>query len=286
MTGKIGAALALAAILALSGCAERVDLINEWPAMAEPTGWEPKAGACSSIFAETTTRAAYKTEDCSVSHLYETVHIGQFTGDAALAATPPASGSTAMRAAWAECDTKTTEFLGGEWRGGWVSIAVSVPSTGNWEGGARWFRCEVAQWNQDMTARESHSKSLKGEFAAASPLKFGCIKRTSSYPIQYKACTEAHDVEFVGVYTASESFDEANKNPDSIHRRCRSLIAAYVGVPDDGNMKYRTGTWYWVMDRDQWDAGDHGIRCHLLLNKDVTRSLKGGGTKALPINYA
>src|SRR5262245_45128927 len=105
------AVLAGAALLAISGCA-KVDLVNEWPAMAAPTGWEPKAEVCSSTYAETSYRSAYSPLACTGAHSYETVHIGKFTGEAAALPKPPADGSTAMSAAWAECDTKTTEYLG------------------------------------------------------------------------------------------------------------------------------------------------------------------------------
>jgi hypothetical protein len=287
MTGKLRAALVFAAtLLAVSGCA-RVDLVNEWPAIAEPAGWEPKAGACTSSFATISYRSAYIPVDCSGSHTYETVHIGQFTGDAASLDKPPALGSTALAAAWAECDAKTTEFVGAQWREGRILIFVSIPSSGNWEGGARWYRCEVSAADADATSPESRSKSLKGEFAAASQLRFGCSQRDEGVEPVDKACTEPHNAEFVGVFTTADSWDDVQKNSQNVHQKCRSLIAAYAGVPDDGNMKYRAGSWYWTASKAAWDEGDHGVRCMLWMGKkSFTSTVKGGGTKALPINYA
>jgi hypothetical protein len=63
------------------------------------------------------------------------------------------------------------------------------------------------------------------------------------------------------------------------------MIAAYVGVPDNGDMKYRTGTYYWYPGEEDWENGDRSIRCHLWLSgKTLKRSLKGTGTGGLPIN--
>jgi Septum formation len=278
--------LAVAVLAAVAGCG-RVDLSNEWPALAEPTGWEPKAGACTNSFAQTSYRNGYTPVDCTFSHTYETVYIGQFTGDAAALPKPPAAGSTARGAAWAECDAKTTEFVGGQWREGRIWVSVSVPSTGSWEGGARWFRCEAAATDSDNSRQTLRSKSLKGELAGASNLRFGCSQRDEGAEPVERACTESHNTEFVGVFNTSESWDEIHKNLASVHQRCRSLIAAYVGVPDDGNMKYRAGSWYFTATKEAWDEGDRGVRCMLWMGKKTfTSSVKGGGAKALPINYA
>jgi len=288
MTGRIRTAVVLGAttLLALAGCA-RVDLADQWPAMAEPAGWEPKAGICTNSFAQTTYRNAYKPVECAGSHTYETVYIGQFTGDAAASPKPPAAGSTTLGAAWAECDAKTTEFVGAQWREARIWISVSVPSTGNWEGGARWFRCEAAAADTEYVSQTAWTKSLKGELAGASTLRFGCSQRDDEVKPVDKACTEPHNAEFVGVFNTTEPWEEIHKNLPSVHQKCRSLIAAYAGVPDDGNVKYRAGTWYWTATKAAWEEGDRGVRCLLWMGKKtLTSSVKGGGTKALPINYA
>jgi Septum formation len=277
---------AVAALLAISGCA-RVDLVNEWPSIAEPTGWEPKAGICSYSFAETTHRSAYAPQDCAKTHTYETVYIGQFKGDAAALPKPPARGSAAMVGAWAECDTKTTEYLGAPWRDGRITIGVSVPSAGNWEGGARWFRCDAAVTTTLFGASTTHSKSLKGELAQASPLRLGCFTIPEGDDVGWPeiACTDSHNGEYVGTYIATDTWAvvDADSYEDVAHRKCLGVIAAYVGVPNDRNMQYRSGTGFWYPSEDEWNAGDHAVRCFLYLDdRKVSRSLKGGGAKALP----
>jgi len=288
MRPRINRVLLAGAVLAvMSGCSS-VDLTNGWPAMAEPTGWEPKAGVCSQSFAETTYRTGYMPSDCGASHLYETVHIGRFTGDAAALDKPPAKGHSAQLAAWKECEAKTTEFLGGPWRDARIRVGVSLPSAGNWEGGARWFRCEVAALNEQFGDQTRWPKSLKGELAQDSTLKITCfiIPKEDDKDWSETTCDKPHNSEYAGTFPTDESWawvrDEANG--DAIHRKCLSVIAGFVGVPDDGNMKYRSGTGYWYPPEQEWAAGDRAVRCYLYLDKNITRSLKGGGTKALPTN--
>jgi hypothetical protein len=281
--------LAGAALLAASGCA-RVDLTAEWPSLAAPTGWEPKAGVCTDDgFAETSYRNAYKPLDCGQSHAFETVFVGQFKDDAASLPKPPGGGDTAMGAAWKECDAKTTEHLGGQWRDGRIWIGVSVPSSGSWEGGARWFRCEaMASTDRFGESPLKRTASLKGAFAAASDLKFGCfvVPEDETADWQPVDCGASHNVEYVGSFPATGERDKI-KDDDSYHLKCRSMIAGYAGVPDDGNMKYRAGTYLSWRSADHWEAGDNWVRCHLWTStRKLTASVKGGGTKALPIQTA
>jgi len=277
-----------ATLLAASGCA-RVDLTNEWPGLAEPTGWEPKAGVCTDDgFAETSYRASYKPIDCTKSHAYETVFIGQFKDDAAALPKPPGVGSTAMTGAWKECDAKTTEYLGGQWRDGRVWFGVSVPSSGSWEGGARWFRCEVmASTDRFGEQPQKLTSSLKGAFGGASDLKYGCYMRPEAEEAEWQPvdCGTKHNIEYVGSFPALGERDKI-KDDDGYHIKCRSLIAAYAGVPDDGNMKYRAGTYLSWRNERIWNSGDNWVRCHLWTStRTLTGSVKGGGTKVLPIQY-
>ncbi|MGW0430977.1 septum formation family protein [Micromonospora sp. NPDC003197] len=80
---------------------------------------------------------------------------------------------------------------------------------------------------------------------------------------------------------------EVGRDPGRNHRSCRSVIARYVGVPDDGMMTYRSGTAYRTPSEEAWARGDRGIRCFLYSGDRVlNRSLKGGGVAALPIRTA
>ena len=280
--GLTGAVLAGVTLLAASACAGR-DLTAQWPAMAAPTGWEPRAGTCHSSFEEVSHRAAYRPVECTASHGYETTHIGTFSGAVAAAGKPPARAELA--AAWAECDAKTTEYLGGPWRDANVWIGVSVPSPGGWTGGARWFRCEAGATTYQIGDLINYSKSLKGVLAGQSELKRGCYQIPADEEADWAPvpCTTRHNAEFVGTFLSTDTHEQLQANLPSAHQRCRSLIARYVGVPDDGNMRYRSGSYYSFPSKRDWDDGDRGVRCHLWMSdKQLTASVKGGGNQALP----
>lgn len=272
----------------LSGCGSASgvdgDLRNQWPAMAAPAGWEPKAGACHAQFATTTRRESYTPVSCTTYHSYETVYIGQFTGSAAALSTPPHDLAPEMAPAWSECDKKVTEFLGGDWREGKIWIAVSTPSAGNWQSGARWFQCVLAE-REDLRGNVVvSSMSLKGEFAKDSMLKYRCYTYGTTKKLDDISCADAHDAEFVGSATMDVEWSKLGENLATVHQKCRSAIAAYVGVPDDSTVQNRTGTVYSYPKEVDWRSGDRSVRCFLWLDgTTVARSLKGTGTSGLPI---
>jgi hypothetical protein len=284
----VGSALAGFALLAVSACASVPGITSSWSAMAEPTGWQPTAGACSAEFFAQAYRATYSPIDCTTDHRYETVFVGQFTGAAAQLSSPPVAASAEMKAAWADCDAKTTEFLGGEWRDGRIWIGVSTPSNGNWSGGARWYRCEAAARESLWEGAVSSTKSLKGEFGADSLLKYGCyhVEKESADFVD-KACTEAHNAEYTGFFIVGYAWADLKNHSDEFLGKCRSIIAKYAGVPDDRNVKYRTGVWVERPTLVDYNAGDTTMRCYMWLgNENKTRSIKGAGNSGLPIHYA
>nr|MDT0656417.1 septum formation family protein [Micromonospora sp. DSM 115978] len=290
-------ALAGVATLALTGCANPagVDgvLTDDWAAVAEPVGLVPKAGECHLRFEEVGYLHSYEPVDCGQSHQAETVHVGEFTGVNAGLAEPPESGSPGMKAARADCEERINEALGGPWRSGPMAVQVVLPSPQGWSGGARWYRCDVAQSRSpEDESVLIRSGSLKGSLAGASDLRYGCFRPTlvdgdvtEMAPV---ACTEKHRAEFVGVWDApAGNYLAFIRNEDKQYRACRRLVAKYVKVPDDGDLIYRTGTIVYPPNRAEWDNGSRGTKCFLWSDdKDLTRSLKGAGTRGLPINYA
>jgi hypothetical protein len=292
--GIAGMLLAGVTLLATSACANPPgtdgNLVNQWPAMAAPEGWTPKAETCHKEFAFLTYRRAYAPVTCTAEHRYETAHLGEFTGDAAKLPAPPSVGSAEMLASRKDCESKASAFLGGDWRLGRIWLGVSVPSPGAWEGGARWYRCEVSLKEDPYHPGSlSLSRSLKNDFGGQSELKYGCysIPEDEDKDWVAVACTAPHNAEFVGAvaleYTYAELDDDAVTTV--IHAKCRSLIAAYVGVPDNGDMKYRTGSYYRYPGQSDWEDGDKNVGCHLWKsNTTINRSLKGAGNAGLPID--
>ncbi|WP_213453904.1 septum formation family protein [Rhizomonospora bruguierae] len=292
------AAVALVVVTAvtLAGCGKPAgvdgSLTNGWPAIGEPKPFVPAADTCHETFKETGYLSSYEPVDCAKKHESETAYVGTFADGDVDSNTPPTASSAAMKAAYAECAGKAKEYLGADWRSGRVYLGMVLPSTDAWSGGARWFRCDlmetVGKDDSDFVAREG---SIKGALGGSRALGYTCyavtLKNNSVDKMTPTACTKTHNAEFVGVYTAP---DGAYKAPtsgtyDAYHKACRSMVAGWANVPNDGNTVYRYGTIVTPLGRTEWERGNRGVLCHIWLDKkNQTKSLKGAGTGALPIN--
>jgi hypothetical protein len=280
------AVTAVCLMLAAAGCARLpgIDgvLTDQWPAMAEPKLWSPVAGTCHSSFNPTLNRTGTAFGDCAKAHAAEIIHVGQFQGADGLDK-PPAVGSPAHKAAWAECDAKASEHLGGAWRERKVWIGISVPTASSWTGGARWFGCEMGVITRMKGALVNVSYSLKGKFEGEAALLFGCLQVDKDGKFTEKACTEAHNSEFVGVVAWDTSWEDLNKEvdkeDDAVHRKCLTTVGTYVGA------SVRSGTYVWIPAENDWNSGDRTVRCFFWLGADktVSKSMKGVGAGEWPL---
>jgi hypothetical protein len=295
--GALAATVLATTVLAGCGTPAGVDanLTDDWASITEPTPFLPRAGVCHLTSDRTGHLTSYTPLDCGKVHRAETVHIGTFSGTAANQSARPAAGSPAMRGAFTNCDTQTTRFLGAEWRGARLSIEVVPPSPQGWTGGSRWYRCDVIELDvlDGGTVRirpDNHAiertGSLRDALTKPSPLAYRCFTQDRWQNLIPIACTKRHRHEYAGVWTAPDTtYAEFEKQTDRTYHHCRSVIAAYVRIPDDGTMKYRTGTTFRPPSAEGWQRGDRGVRCFLWSSdKDLTRSLKQAGPSALPIN--
>src|SRR5262249_55058383 len=134
---------------------------------------------------------------------------------------------------------------------------------------------------------EDVNRSLKGEFGKDSDLRYGCFEIPSNGNEDWTqtACTASHNAEYAGSVRLTDAWAILKDNPPSGHPKRRSAIAAYAGVPDDGNMKYRTGSYYFYPTESEWNAGDHSVRCVMWQDtRHLTASVKGAGNAGLPLN--
>ncbi|MFU8873515.1 septum formation family protein [Micromonospora sp. SL4-19] len=293
---------AVAAVMAVtvSGCGSLTghegDLTANWPPLRQAEQFAPKAGDCHVIANQSSYLTSYEPVDCGQPHLVETFHLGTFTGSLADRPAPPPVGSAAIRPAFDECDARVTAFVGGDWRGARLTIQVVPPSPNGWTGGARWFRCDVFEPNDTADGGNyrirpydqpiERTSSLRDVLKGASPLVYGCLNEDEWGNFQQITCTKAHEFEYVGSWKAPDGrYADADRDEDAIHAKCRTLVARYANVPVDGMLRYRTGTTYRLPSEEAWTRGDRGIRCfHWSGGKKLTRSIKGGGTKLLPVN--
>ena len=288
-------------LLAAAGCGGNSevdgDLMNDWGAMAPAAGFQPIAGTCHlADFAGSGPRATYEEIDCDLSHRTETVHVGEHSEKAWDSAEPPAVTSAAARAAYRVCDRKTTEYVGGDWRHARLWIGVTHPSPAAWSGGAHWYRCEVVELDsiEDDGALVQRRGSLRGALTGgASDLMLTCYAiglddAGSIETMPAAGCTEKHNAEFAGIWAApaEASYPEGDATWEEFHDGCRTLVAGYAGVPEDADLRYRTGVVSLPGSAEVWAQGDHSVRCYLWLDgAELTSSLKGKGTKALPVQF-
>ncbi|MFG3700108.1 septum formation family protein [Micromonospora sp. NPDC047620] len=277
----------------LSGCGTPPgtdgDLTDDWRPVAEARQFVPQAGECHVIAEATAYLTSHQPVDCAKPHLVETFHIGTFTGEIAARPIPPRVGSAAMRVAFADCDARAKTFVGGEWRGARLSVQVAPASPPGWAGGSRWYRCdlfEVPAMNDGYDGTANRSGSLRGVLKVPNPLAYGCGEEDGWGRMRAVACSKPHRFEYAGIWTAPDGrYDDATKDEDAIHAKCRTVIARYAKVPVDGLLRYRTGTTYRFPSEEAWARGDRGVRCWFWSGgRKLTRSIAGGGARALPVN--
>ena len=261
------------------------DLLDDWAEMSAPASFRPAVGECHEELAETAAMAGYRPVKCAELHVAETFHVG------AAADTPvvPAAGSAPVRAAYAECARQAVDFLGGPWRGARIVVRAVFPSRDGWAGGARWFRCDVAQASLDGSSDTSRTGSLAGALAGASPLRLGCFNATvnadavrTMVPV---ACARPHAAEFAGLWTAPDiPYAEQVRDRVRSAAGCRHAIARFTAVPDDDDVQFRTGWISYNPTRGEWQQGERRVRCFLWFSdRTLTRSLAGAGPSALPV---
>ncbi|MEH1167482.1 septum formation family protein [Micromonospora sp. CPCC 205539] len=283
-------------VVALAGCGTPAgtdgDVADDWQPMAQAQQFTPKAGECHVVPEDSGYLTSYAPVDCAKIHLVETFHIGTFTGTNAARTSPPASGSTAMRGAFADCDKQAKQFVGGDWRNARLSLQVTPASPHGWNGGGRWYRCDIFELNEEDGVNNRGDRAmertgtLRGAAKNGSPLLHGCMTRDKWEFLRAAACTAVHQYEYAGIWNAPDrSFEDATRDEDAIHAKCRTVIARYAKVPVDANLRYRTGSTYVFPSRQLWERGDRGVRCYFYSSGDkIKRSIAGGGSKVLPIN--
>lgn len=285
-------ATAVTAVL-LVGCAGSGDLdgdlTDDWAAMAAPSAFTPAAGVCHAAdFTDVVTLAGYEPVDCAGPHRLETVHVGAFP---AQRATAPAGGSAELRGAFAECDTRATGYVGDDWRAGRLRLSVALPSGPGWAAGSRWFRCDLTELSTVEAAATVvvRSGSLRDALKSPSPLRLGCQQTRGAagrvqtlVPVE---CGRQHDAEFVGVWRAPDTpYPTSDADWAPLYTGCRSALGRYVGVPDDAELRFRSGVVVRPPGAGRWRVGDRGVRCYLWLSdRTVTASLKGAGPAGLPV---
>ncbi|KXK59471.1 hypothetical protein AWW66_24110 [Micromonospora rosaria] len=285
---------ALVAVLVAAGCATvdglDADLTDDWAALAPAGPFTPAAGVCQEAdFTDVVTLVAYQPVDCAGPHRVETTHVGIFP---AKQTARPATGSAELRGAFADCDGRTSGYVGDEWRGARLRLGVAIPSETGWASGARWYRCDLTEVTtvEAGAGTVTRTGSLRGALRGPSPLRLGCQHARTGRgggvsTLTPVACDTRHNAEYVGVWQAPDKpFPDVPAGWSPFYTGCYEVLAKYTGVPNDIQVRIRSGVVVRPPAEGRWRAGDRGVRCYLWLShRTVTGSLKGAGPAGLPI---
>jgi hypothetical protein len=292
--GTTAAALVLVGgLLAACGKPPGVDgnLVNNWNVMPDAKIPVPAAAACYNVQTDdpSTVTKWPQAVDCTASHTVETAYVGTFTGADAEGASPPSAGSAGRRTAYETCAAEAKTYLGDDWRAGRIDLFVVLPIALHWQGGARYFRCDLVEY-KDLNDYEivARTASMKGGLTGERPVGLGCftVTVTSDNRVDKMnpvACTSPHTAEFAGVYDLPDGpYPNDAAAAKARLDACGPVVAAYAGVPNDADLTYRIG---WIAIRFsqvEWEMGNRGVRCYGNKSSNVTKSIKGVGPGGLP----
>jgi len=285
-------------LVTLSGCASAPagvdrDLVNGWPTMSPAAFLAPVVGTC---YASTTVdsyrlelRTTTKTESCAVKHASETAYVGTFTGVAAAQTHPPTTSDQV--APWAECEKGAAEYLGEDWHGARADLVMFTPTSSQWEGGARFFRCDLVEVKSDKDVVVPRTASLKDGLRGDRPLALTCARlvdetKDSIGDLASVPCTESHRVEYAGVAVAPAGpypFDTTSWD-QLFNGGCEAVVAKYTGMTVAQLGAHRQLQWiWWGTSELHWVRGDRSARCYVWLPSvpDVRRSVRGLGNVRL-----
>jgi len=254
------------------------DLTDDWRPLPAATQFRPAAGACHDDVTDQGSLDDYAPIPCSTAHVAETAAVGDLAG-----------ASQNRAAAFQACSRQVDAFLGADWRTGWLILQPVLPSTAAWRGGARWYRCDLAEVSPVDGHVINRRSSLKAGLKAGSALRMTCadprIKGEQVTEMHPVACSSAHTSEFAGLFTTTGK-TSGDVSADRVEKGCDAAIAKFAGIPDDSAITARVGWLGFPPDDASWAAGDHSIRCFLWLNGEKMRgSYRGAGPSKLKVHY-
>jgi hypothetical protein len=274
MMRRLPVLLALAATAVLAGCTASLpagvdgDLTNGWPAMAEPKVSVPVTGACYDLAANGVATGDEPTQSCTAQHAAETVYVGGFTGADAQRSSPPPFGGPARAAAYAQCRKGAVDYLGDDYLMGLLRLDLVLPAQASWDGGARWFRCDIVRLGEPGSDGTSIiPTSVKDGLRGARPLGLSCYTMTvhsdNSRDEVVTPCDRPHNAELVGLYTAPDipwPTDEKARE-DLAFKGCDAVVGKYLGFTGGHDNSPYVGYAISFFDQTQWELGERIVRC-------------------------
>lgn len=282
--GRWIAAFGLA--VTLGGCATTAgdgSVVDDWGVMASATPKVPSSGVCYAAYDGFAGRVGTLVTDpipCTTAHGVETFHVGEFPADVTL---QPRGGEASYWRAFEECERKAKDFLGDDWYNGRLFLNLAVPIDRQWDGGARWYRCELIETRSmyiDLIARRE--VTLAGVLQGPAPLALRCADIVGLQPdhtwedLKQVDCASPHDVEFAGVFKVHGVDPPDEKQRESIPDGCTDVLVKYLGGTRNG---IQVGLLAWGLRPEDWKRGDRWVRCYALHERKKVGSVKGIGNR-------
>jgi len=271
--GIAAGALLMATGIGLSGCGILPggdgDLADDWAAIEAPKGFVPERACHAKEAIGPATVTEFAAVECTTKHESETVYVGEFTGSAASASTPPDIEDAAASDAFDTCEKEVDKVFGYDWRDMRVSLKLVTPSGPAWQGGARWFACDVVEL---ADLEDAETKSRMANIQDALPtLPLGCFQATESgddLTMAEVQCSTSHNSEYVGSFTpaAKVGYPTTDAGWDVLHEGCDKVVADYLGISvSESNKRYSEIAW--ATSKKYWKGGNNNVRCFLWLGK-------------------
>lgn len=248
--GALLAAVLLAGVLA--GCGEKVAAADEAP---------PELGACRVLTPDDVARPSNDTEvvDCAEEHTAETYAIGELPAELR-----DADYDSSELGAWAyqTCSDRFLSFLGADDSTVMrtvVSWAWFRPSEQAWDGGARWYRCDVVGGGEQSKAYVALPTTAKGLLLGRPRDRWLVCAEGSTVAGSVKVpCNQPHDWRAVTTISLGGA-DDAYPGDKVVEQKtqdfCSSSVGAWLGYPVDYDYGY---TWF---HEAEWEAGNRRSVC-------------------------
>jgi hypothetical protein len=297
MRRGLWAAVAAAAVLALGGCgtariAGDADLSGDWAVLPKAEVPTPVAGVCrpkvGSDKVVDWALASFFLEppiECTKQHVTETYYVGKLPASEENKPAAPDPGDAAFKTAYTTCAKQATSYLGGDYHNARVSIVAVLPVDEQWQGGARWYRCELIEISDTKETIVARSSSARNGLRGSKPLAVACANDTLTSDKKYVtnivfvACSKPHYMEYTGVWTPSDGRYPGNSAQSTDKSdNCFRLGATYLGMSVSQLHTVGGISWdSWGGSELMWSVGDRGVRCFMgpYERKQRTGSIKG-----------
>jgi hypothetical protein len=281
--------LVVAVLVAGSACIRTPgdgNLSDDWAAMADATVRVPEAGRCynGAVLAQNSYPPSwYHPVACDGPHNAETFHVAALPAEVT---ERPALGDRHYWAAYDACEAQSKKFLGGDWHAARLYLSVFVPTPPQWDVGARWYACQLAELKTVLPGEVlSRTASLRNALTGPAALAHRCTDVVGLTDDGWEDmvavdCAQPHDAEFAGSFKVNGTTAPTDDQRGTTFDTCWTVVARYLGGTVDG---IRMGFIPWGLDPKDWKNGDRWVRCFAWSSEKKTRgSAKGLGDRTPP----